>query len=190
MKKQARRSHSPDDLAWLAHNVPHRVRIRAPFLASRPDVCHRVAEALAKPRTFCGTISVHVLTGSIIIEAPDEPMDADVWLELVREAVKSEMNSVQDGSLGPSKVAQSIAKAFVALNADVRGGLHQRADLAALLPVCLAVLGVGRIVTTGQLPAPAWFNFGWWSFRAFMTFHKNAANVEKEPVASESKENS
>ena len=190
MKKQARRVHSPDDLAWLVHNVPHRVRIRAPFLASRAEVCHRVAEALAKPKTFCGTISVHVLTGSIIIEAPDEPLDADVWLELVRETIKSEMKSVQEGSSGPSKVAQSIARAFAALNADVRGGLHQRADLAALLPVGLAVLGIGRIVTTGQLPAPAWFNLGWWSFRAFMTFHKNAANVEKEPVTSESKENS
>ncbi len=184
MTQTERRPFSPDDLAQFAHVLPHRVRFQAPVIASRADVCRRIAERLVQSSGAIDKVTVRVVTGSIIVEAPTGQIDADVLLERVRECIEIEAAQFAPTNRGSTKIAQSVARAFAALNADVRGGLRHHADLAALLPVFLATLAVGQIVTTGKLPAPAWFNFCWWSFRAFLTFHKDAATEENKPQSS------
>jgi hypothetical protein len=181
MTRNARRPFAPDDLAQLAHVSPHRVRLRAPLIASRADVCRRIAENLAQSTNPVDKVTVHVLTGSIIVETSAENVNVDALLARLRECVQAEASQFPPTVSGPTKIGQSVARAFAGLNADVRGGLHHRADLATLLPVFLGTLALGTIVTTGRVPAPAWFNFCWWSFRAFLTFNKDAATEEKSP---------
>ena len=184
MTQPERRSFSIEDVVQIAHVLPHRVRFQAPLLASRPDVCRRIAERLAMSPDAIDKITVRVMTGSIIVEDPRGNLDANVLLERLRECIQIEASQFSQTTPGSTKIARSVARAFAALNADVRGGLHHHADLAALLPVFLATLAVGQVVTTGRLPAPAWFNFCWWSFRAFLTFNKDAATEENHPPSS------
>lgn len=178
--KQTPRAFTPEALAQIIHALPHRVRILAPLLASRTDVCRRVAENLVQSSLPIEKVTVHAVTGSIIVEAPPGKLDNDALLAHLRAAIEAEVKQFPPGNSGPTKFARSVARAFSALNEDVRGGMHHRADLAALLPVFLAMLGAAQIVTTGRVPAPAWFNFCWWSFRSFLTFHKDAAKDDDD----------
>jgi hypothetical protein len=181
MKRNERRDLPPEALAQIIHALPHRVRILAPLLASRAEVCRRIAENLAQSPSFpIEKITVHVITGSIIVEAPPGTIDTNALLAHLRACIEAEVKQFPVTISGPTRIARSVSRAFSALNADVRGGLHHRADLAALLPVVLATLGAAQIVTTGRVPAPAWFNFCWWSFRSFLTFHKDVADEEDE----------
>jgi hypothetical protein len=154
------------------------VRLRAPIIASRAEVCRRIAEDLAQSTGAANKVSVNIITGSIIIEAPAGDVDADTLLARLRECVQTEASQFPPKVSGSTKIVRSVARAFAALNADIRGELDHHADLAALFPVILATVGIFKIVTAGELHAPSWYNFCWWSFRAFMTFHKDAA---KEP---------
>lgn len=178
--KQSQRAFAPEALAQIIHALPHRVRILAPLLASRTEVCRRIAENLVQSPLPIEKVTVHALTGSIIVEAPPGKIDNDALLGHLRACIEAEVKQFPSTISGPTKVARSVARAFAALNSDVRGGLQHRADLAALLPVFLATLGAAQIVTTGRLPAPAWFNFCWWSFRSFLTFHKDAAGADDD----------
>lgn len=175
MTQTERRPFTIEDLVQIAHVLPHRVRFQAPLLASRAEVCRRIAERLARSTDAIDKVTVRVVTGSIIVENPKGNIDANVLLERLRECIQIEASQFPPTTPGSTKIARSVAHAFAALNADVRSGLHNRADLATLLPIFLATLAVGQVVTTGRLPAPAWFNFCWWSFRAFLTFNKDAA---------------
>jgi Heavy metal associated domain 2 len=179
MKKKQNKPKESSDFAEIVHRLPQRVRVRAPLIASHADACQRVAQRLLHTMDAAEKVSVNLFTGSITIESQQD-LDADVLLEQIRSLVAEEVRQFPDVPSGPTKIAQSVARAFANLNDDVRGGLHHRADLAALLPIFLASMAVGQVVTTGRLPAPAWFNFCWWSFRAFLTFHKNAARKERE----------
>lgn len=181
MKQNQRRVFAPEELARVAHALPHRVRIQAPLLASRPEVCRRIAEALAQSSLPIKKVTVHVITGSFIVEAPGGKIDTDALLVRFRECVEVEARQFPTAISGPTKVARSVARAFGALNADMRGGLGHRADLTVLLPVFLGTAAVAQIVTAGTVPAPAWFNFSWWAFRSFLTFHKDAAGEDDPP---------
>lgn len=169
-----------EDAVRIAHTLPHRVRLLAPVIAAQPEVCQRILERLLQTTESAEKFTVNVITGSIIVENPQGPIDHDKLLARLREYVEEEIRKQPPTDPGPTKIGQSIGRAFAALNADVRGGLRHRADLATLLPVFLATLALGQIFTTGRLPAPAWFNFCWWSFRAFLTFHKNAGAKETD----------
>lgn len=184
MTPKERRPISADDLAQVAHISPHRVRFRAPLIASHAEVCRRIAERFAQSAGAHDKITIRVITGSIIVEGPDGNINVDALLERLRKCVQAEVSQFPPITSGSTKIAQSVARAFAALNSDVRHGLRHRADLAALLPVFLGTLAVGQVVTTGRLPAPAWFNFCWWSFRAFLTFHKDAATEEDDSQSS------
>ncbi|MBK9261003.1 MAG: hypothetical protein IPM54_14490 [Polyangiaceae bacterium] len=187
MTKAAARPIAPEELAYVAHVLPHRVRLCAPLVASRADVCRRIAERIIQSAGAADKVTVRVTTGSIIVEAKAGNIDADALLARLRECVSAEAMHLPCAATGPTKIAQSVARAFAALNADVRGGLHHRADLAALMPVLFVTFAFVQIVTTGRLTGPQWFNWCWWSFRSFLTFNKEAADddptQDDEPAA-------
>lgn len=188
MKEKANRNWAPERLAEIAHRLPHRIRLRAPLLAFHDEQCRRMAEHLMQIESTLENVEkvrVNVMTGSIIVETENGSLDAEPLLARVRAFVELEMKDIPTPPPGPTQFARSVARAFAGLNEDVRGGLRHRADLATLLPIFLSTLALGQIVRTGQLPAPAWFNFCWWSFRAFMTFHKDAAREERSKIADE-----
>lgn len=188
MNEKTNRNQAPERLAEIAHRLPRRIRFRAPHLAFHDESCRRMAEHLTQIESALENVDkvrVNVMTGSIIVETENGSLDAETLLAHVRAFVEMEMKDMPDPPPGPTKFARSVARAFAGLNEDVRGGLRHRADLATLLPIFLGTLAVGQIVRTGRLPAPAWFNFCWWSFRAFMTFHKDAAREERSRIADE-----
>lgn len=188
MNDTTNRSWAPERLAEIAHRLPRRIRFRAPLLAFHDEPCRRLAEHLTQSvpaHENVEIVRVNVMTGSIIVETENGSLDAETLLARIRAFVEMEMKNMPASPPGPTQFAHSVARAFAGLNEDVRGGLRHRADLATLLPIFLGTLALGQIVRTGRLPAPAWFNFCWWSFRAFMTFHKDAAREARSPSADE-----
>jgi len=177
MKQNQRRAFTPEELGWIAHALPHRVRIQAPLLASRPEVCRRMAETLTQSLPI-ERVTVNIITGSFIVEARPGNIEMEALLARFRECVAAEVQQFPSTISGPTKVARSVARAFSALNADMRGGLGHRADLTVLLPVFLGTAAVAQLVTAGRVPGPAWFNFTWWAFRSFLTFHKDAGGED------------
>lgn len=175
--------HSPrEKLAYIAYSSTKRVRLCAPVIASRADVCRTIAQKLAEMPGAHDQVSVRIVSGSIVVQSKEETIDAEALLAQVRELLATNDEIQKKSATGPTKIARIVASAFSMLNDDVRGGLNHRADLAALMPVLLASVAMVQIFTTGRLPIPTWFNLTWWSFRFFLTFNKNAGDESATAV--------
>jgi hypothetical protein len=174
--------------AYIVHSLPRRVHLRAPPLAAHPEACRRIAERLAEEPGAHDMVSVRVSTGSVVLVSKERDLDPEALLGRLNELVRAEhdengtpLADLPHAPPGPTNIARSVARAFSHLNADVRTHLHHRADLAALVPVVFATLGLVQIAVTRKMPAPAWFNLLWWSLRSFLSF--NMVAIAEEPRA-------
>jgi hypothetical protein len=151
------------------------------------DICQRVAEKFADVEPGSTRVECRPSTGSVIIEREDGKLDADELHALLARIVSEEMAAVPSSKRfavpermpGPTRVANTVAKAFSEINTDVRSALDGRADLGTLLPVVFFSLGLIEVAATRKLPAPAWFNLLWWSLRSFMTFNPTATGQDE-----------
>lgn|GEM_PF-4706159 len=166
----------------IVHRMPHRVRLRASLLVGHRDICGRVAERFVAVDPTSTRVEVRPSTGSVIVERDDGTLDAEALRALLANIVTEEMAEVPSSRRfavpermpGPTRVANTVARAFSEINADIRNALDGRADLGTLLPVVFFSLGLVEVAATRKLPAPAWFNLLWWSLRSFMTFNPTA----------------
>jgi hypothetical protein len=165
----------------VEHALERRVRLRSPALVGCRGACERIAEELAR-QPGCEVVTVRPLTGSVVVERGEGALDPEGLrarlTDLVARALDDEGHPLgappPGGQPGPTRVARAVARAFVAINADVRAAMDDRADLGTILPVVFASAGFAEVGVTGKLPAPAWFNLLWWSLRSFMTFNPGA----------------
>lgn len=178
----------------VMHRLPRRVRIRAGILMGHRDVCQRVAERLMQANATYSRVEMRPSTGSVIVEADDGKLDPDALQEWLSRVIAEEMATVPSSRRypapermpGPTRIANTVARAFSEINGDVRRALDDRADLGTIMPVVFFALGLVEIAGTRKLPAPAWFNLLWWSMRSFMTFNPaatghNNAEAEVQP---------
>jgi hypothetical protein len=172
----------------VEHRLPRRVRLRASPLVGHPEVGKRVADKFMVSDPTSSRVEIRPSTGSVIVERDDGTLDADKLRDLLQRIVSEEMAEVPSSRRfavpermpGPTRVANTVARAFSEINGDVRRALDGRADLGTILPVVFFSLGLAEVAATRKLPAPAWFNLLWWSLRSFMTFNPAATgeNVE------------
>ncbi len=171
----------------VVHQMPRRVRLRASLLVGHREICKRVAEKLMGADPTPMRIEIRPSTGSVIVERDEGMLDAESLRELVQRIVSEEMADVPSSRRfaipermpGPTRVANTVARAFLEINGDVRRALDGRADLGTILPVVFFSLGLVEVAATRKLPAPAWFNLLWWSLRSFMTFNPAATGQEQ-----------
>ena len=163
----------------VVHQMSRRVRLRASLLVGHRDVCKRVAAKFMGADSNSKRVEIRPSTGSVIVERDDGTLDAEALRELLQRIVSEEMAEVPTSRRyampermpGPTRVANTVARAFSEINGDVRRALDGRADLGTILPVIFFSLGLVEVAATRKLPAPAWFNLLWWSMRSFMTFN-------------------
>lgn len=171
-------------IARVIHQLPGRVRLRAPALVGHPEACERIATKLMA-ESAADTIRVRPTTGSILVQAEDRPLDADALCRKLRQLVSEEHDDSGRPLIeiehhpGPTRVARAVAQSFFTINNDIRFALDGRADLASLLPVYFAAGGIAEALSSKKLPGPPWFNLLWWSVRSFMTFNVEAVEEER-----------
>jgi Heavy metal associated domain 2 len=170
----------------VVHQLPRRVRLRASLLVGHREICERIAEKFMRNEATSTRVEIRPSTGSVIVERDDGTLNADELRTLLAQLVTEEMAAVPssrrfpvpDKMPGPTRVANTVARAFVEINGDVRRALDGRADLGTILPVVFFSLGLVEVAATRKLPAPAWFNLLWWSLRSFMTFNPMATGAD------------
>ena len=171
-------------VAQIVHELPWRVRLRAPDLMHQPAACQRIAEKLLS-ESAADRIRVQPTTGSVLLEADERTLDAEALRRRLEELVLDEHDEegrpiVQRGHHpGPTRIASAVAHAFARINDDVREALDGRADLGSLLPVFFFTGGTLEVLSSKKIPAPPWFNLLWWSIRSFMTFNVEAVEEER-----------
>lgn len=173
-------------IGTIEHQLPRRVRLRASQLIGHRDVCARIAEKFLQAESTSSRVEIRPSTGSVIVERDDGTLNADELREILVQIVAEEMAGVPssrrypvpDKLPGPTRVADTVARAFSEINGDVRRALDGRADLGTILPVIFFSLGLVEVGATRKLPAPAWFNLLWWSLRSFMTFNPAATGQD------------
>jgi len=171
----------------IVHELPRRIRLRASLLKGHHEICRRVAEKFMNQDKTSSRVEVRPSTGSVIVEGEDGTLDAEALRELLTRLVSEEMAAVPSSRRfptpermpGPTRVANTVARAFSEINGDVRRALDGHADLGTLLPVVFFSLGLFEVAATRKLPAPAWFNLLWWSLRSFMTFNPAATGQDE-----------
>lgn len=176
---------STSDRVLVEHSLPHRVRLRAPLLVGRREICQRIAAAFAAA-TDVATVAVRPATGSVIASDPACPLDSAALAKKLDELIAAERDEqgrplalpTPDEHPGPTRVARAVAHAVAGVNADVRAALDDHVDLGTILPVFFAAAGVAEAATEKRLPVPTWFNLLWWSLRSFMTFNIRAVEDE------------
>lgn len=170
----------------IVHQMPRRVRLRAGLLVGHHEVCRRIAEKFMSADQSSTRVEIRPSTGSVIVEREDGTLDAEALRELLSRIVSEEMAAVPSSRRfpvpermpGPTRVANTVARAFSEINGDVRRALDGHADLGTILPVVFFSLGLVEVAATRRLPAPAWFNLLWWSLRSFMTFNPTATGQD------------
>lgn len=171
-------------VAKIVHELPWRVRLRAPDLMGHPAACERIAKQLSE-ESEADRVSVQPTTGSVLIEASEQALDAKALCKRLEELVSEQRDengkhiTCHEPHEGPTRVARAVAHSFFRINDRVRHTLDDRADLASLLPVFFAIGGAADVLTSKRLPTPAWFNLLWWSIRSFMTFNVEAVEEER-----------
>lgn len=171
-------------VAKIIHELPWRVRLRAPDLMGHRSACERIATRLLAD-SVADRVRVQPSTGSVLFEAEEHSLDAKVLCsrleELVREERSDDGRPLVNHELhpGPTRVARAVAHSFFQINDSVRSALDDRADLASLLPVFFATGGITEVLKSKKLPGPPWFNLLWWSVRSFMTFNTEAIEEER-----------
>lgn len=171
-------------VAKIVHELPWRVRLRAPDLVGHAAACERIATRLST-EAEADRISVQPSTGSVLIEAKEHSLDAKTLCKQLEELVLQERDEngkhlvCHESHEGPTRVARAVAHSFFRINDHIRDRLDDRADLASLLPVFFAIGGAAEVLGSKRLPAPPWFNLLWWSVRSFMTFNVEAVEEER-----------
>jgi hypothetical protein len=164
------------------HSVPGRARFRLPWLRHHPDEATRLSEELAREPGML-EVEIRSRTGSVLCRHDPHRLDEARLRQRLIEAT-----GVQT-TLGPDEptpvppriaqgtraiVARELAGVFNDLDDGVLRATQGALDMGTLLTIGLAAAGALQVAVRGQLPPPPWFTLGWWGFRTFLTFERDA----------------
>jgi hypothetical protein len=168
----------------IVHVLPGRVRLKASPVKGDPALAQQVQTKL---RGVSGVqeVQANPLTGSILLlvdlakllEPEALAPLADALGELFQEIEARELASriitgAGEAAAGPiCTLTEGLAGPISALNTRI-GNLTGGLDLRLLLPVTLVYLGLRRLLTDKEAPAPAWYDFLWFGFCTFIMLNR------------------
>jgi hypothetical protein len=168
----------------VVHVMPGRVRLKASPVKGNPALARQVQTKL---RGVSGVheVQANPLTGSILLlvdlakllEPEALAPLADALGELFPEIEALELagriiTGVGEAAAGPACTpTEGLAGPISALNTRI-GNLTGGIDLRLLLPLTLLYLGLRRLLTDKEAPAPAWYDFLWFGFSTFIMLNR------------------
>jgi hypothetical protein len=165
----------------IVHVMPGRVRLKASPVKGDPALAQQVQTKL---RGVSGVheVQANPLTGSILlgvdlVQLLEPAALADALSELFPEIEALELASRISTGAGEAAadpggtLTEGLAGSISTLNtriSNLTGGL----DLKLLLPLTLLYLGLRRLLTDKEAPAPAWYDFLWFGFSTFIMLNR------------------
>jgi Heavy metal associated domain 2 len=188
----------PHRYIQVVHTLPGRTRFRLPWLRRDVDQANRLADALTAVPGM-KEVTIRPYTGTVLCQHDAAGFSLDPVLQVLRE--QSGVDQVvrpgeplpvprlPDGAMSKGIVAHELATMFNELDDDVLRATQGTIDLGTLVTVAFVTAGALQIALRKHVPAPPWFTLGWWGFRTFLTFerdahkHDGAATAESAPQA-------
>lgn len=165
---------SPPAPVTVVHQIPGRLRLRAPRSHRSHDQLSRIRAALLKLDGITDVRTDHA-SGSILIRHGSGQPSLDHLSAALRAAGELELQTTfsRNGSAaGRTPIARELRGAATGLNTGVERGTSGLLDLRTLVPlglVTIAILQVRENGAAGLLPPPS--TALWYAFSLFMTFN-------------------
>ncbi len=168
--------------------MPGRVRLRLKWLSEDEAGASALAEALGRMEGIA-RVTVRPFTGSVLVEFDPEQVDAEHVLQAVT-TLTGIVHHVHGEEPDPDEIAgyariaategallaRTVVRAFRGLNVDLLQATGGRMDLGFAITLGFFTMGVAQLIRQRRVPAPPWFNLGWWAFRTFTEVEKKAIN--------------
>jgi hypothetical protein len=180
--------------AYVAHQIPGRVRLRIPAAKGRPDL---LREIVAAAGSVSGIKSVegNPVTGSLVIHhAPAAYKSFEGLVSVLADSTPhlsihpshpaTNARSQRAGRgkrTQPSAAAQAITSFFRSLDREIREATDNEIDLKVLLPLAAGILGF--FAFRRKAATPLWLTLMIFAFHSFLTLHGVAAAEEMDQIA-------
>lgn len=180
--------------AYVAHQIPGRVRLKIPAAKGRPELLQQLVAA-AGSASGIKSVEYNSVTGSVVINySPTayQSLEAigsilgDSTLRVSAHASRppARVRRPRTGRkyTGPSAAAKAINSFFGSLDREIREATDNEIDLKVLLP--LFVGGLGLLALRRKASTPLWLTLLIFAFHSFLTLHGVAVaeEVDQFPV--------
>jgi len=166
----------------LVHTVPGRTRLRLQWLRSADGEAAALADHLSRLAGMT-EVAIRPWTGSVLCQYDADRLDADRIVAAVQrhsgvkvvarpgeETPEERAEYLRILRAEDRSLARAMTESFRSVDDSVLAATEGRLDLGILASLGFLAAGALEIATTRRLPAPPWFNLGWWAFRTFTMF--------------------
>lgn len=164
--------------ARVVHAIQGRVRLKVPELRTNAALAQRVGDRFsAVPGVR--RVDTNPVTGSLLVEYDPAGLDLAEALRALEELSGALGGTVLDGDgLGALKTwISSPSNGVGAASPSAPGaGPRSGAGVRSLLPLSLAALGVGRLLS-GNVAPPQWYDLLWFAFSAHHLLNRRESGV-------------
>jgi hypothetical protein len=151
--------------AKVVHAIHGRVRLRVPELRSNAALAQRIGDRLSVVPGV-RRVGANPVTGSLLVEYDPAALDLAESRRALEELSGELGDTVLDGDglAGLATWISSPPNGLAAGSATARAaGPRTGAGVRSLLPLSLAALGVGRLLS-GNVVSPQWYEYFWFAF--------------------------
>jgi hypothetical protein len=168
----------------VVHSIPGRMRIKVVPLKGNPVLAAEIQQRLlAAPAVR--EAAVNPLTGSVVMLYDPESIEqlgpqetyrallgtlADEAEIVYEPAIASQVGTSQ--ARYPSDLSRQVKTLCGTMNDQVCQSTSGAADLRALVPATLLLLGVGRLLFVRPVQFPGWHNLLWYAYSSFQGLNK------------------
>ena len=181
--------------AYVAHQIPGRVRLKIPAAKGRPDLLQQIVAA-AGSASEIKSVEYNSVTGSILIQyAPEAYKSLEALGSILSNpAVSVSMHASRPtaaarahrGRRGkreePSAAAKAITSFFKSVDQAIRDATDNELDLKVMLPLAAGTVGL-LALRRRSLTTPLWLTLLIFAFHSFLTLHGVAEAEEVEQLA-------
>jgi hypothetical protein len=172
----------PADDIRLVHATPGRIRLKVARAREDQALANQLHQRLVS-LPGVQSVTVNSLTGSVLIRYQAEGVDPQDLQRTFAEPLSAlfpggppvdfSSRSPEAGGLASqiSPLGEQIRTFFGTLNTNVSHLTKGSADLKALVPLTLFVLGVRGLLTSDRPSVPAWYDFLWFALGTYFMFY-------------------
>jgi hypothetical protein len=176
----------------VAHALPGRIRLKIGALKGDFVTAHALLDVIAD---LAGVADVDVspATGSVLVVYDDGTTTARRLAELaaalsplVPDVPEDHLKELLAAGPGIAHQATDAAGTIRAAMSGLNGGvatLSGGVDLAVLVPVGLAALGVGSLLLAESAVLPEWYTFLWFAFGTWVALNAATSHAASEAGA-------